>query len=134
MSERRLLVDTHTSLKIMNLRRAGWGYKRIAQEMGCTRDEARNICQAHNVTPEDGMCEQVCAWCGSAMPGRTRRAIYCSSACRRAAWRTLAQADGPTKRCAACARPFHPGDKPSRKYCSHACYIKSRFGTRGGRP
>nr|WP_297993491.1 hypothetical protein [uncultured Actinomyces sp.] len=39
-----------------------------------------------------------------------------------------------THTCAGCGATFEAYGNKHRKYCTHACYIRTRFGTRGGRP
>ena len=39
-----------------------------------------------------------------------------------------------THACAGCRATFESYGNKHRKYCTHACYIRTRFGTRGGRP
>ncbi|VTX62978.1 Uncharacterised protein [uncultured Actinomyces sp.] len=39
-----------------------------------------------------------------------------------------------THACAGCGATFESYGNKHRKYCTHACYIRTRFGTRGGRP
>ena len=122
-----------TIQRITNLRRAGWGYKAIAVFCGLTRDQVRSYCQRHDITASRETNECVCAWCGQALEGRTCRAKYCAPSCRWAAWQESVRASGShTTSCAGCGDEF-VAVKVSQKYCCHACYVRARFGTRGGR-
>ncbi|WP_420806056.1 helix-turn-helix domain-containing protein [Propionimicrobium lymphophilum] len=117
-------------LRITNLRANGWGYKKIADFCGISRDQVRAYCTKHNLSAEGETQERVCEWCGRELTSVDPRARFCSSACRHQSWR--AGLHRP-KTCQACGQTFNALDKPGQQYCSHACYVRSRFGTRGGR-
>ena len=116
--------------RIRNLRHAGWGYKNIANFTGLTRDQIRAYCQNETLTEKIDVIEHVCAWCGLSLEGRSPQARYCSRSCRWAGWAQRRGSDPErTRTCAECGKPV----KSRQKYCSHACYIRDRFATRGGR-
>lgn len=120
--------------RIRNLRAAGWGYKNIAALCGLSRDQVRAFCKRENLEDQFETIEHVCAWCGVAMAGRSLQARFCCSSCRWSAWKHSRENSSDHARpCPACGRPFVSA-KSSQKYCSHACYVRARFGTRGGRP
>ena len=123
--------------EIMLLRRQGVGYKRIAVIMEISVETVKSYCRRN---PEENATQPVipvghkaillssCKHCGGPlqqMP-RKRRREFCGSACRVAYWRAH-----PKKlqfqRCAGCGTLL-PMGSISRKYCSHACYIRHRFG------
>lgn len=121
--------------RIRNLRDAGWGYKAIAGFTGLTRDQVRSYCRTRHIDAAALTVETVCEWCGAPISPRTCRATYCSPSCRHKAWRTrLKTTPGRERACVGCGAVFTVVDKPKHQYCCHACYIRSRFGTRGGRP
>ncbi len=128
---------------IRQLRAAGEGYKRISTLLDipvgtiksfCRRDEADEPAvtdyrapQKPEITIENE--NPICPQCGTPViriPGRKKR-VFCSEACRVAHWRTQAHADGKPALCAGCGKPLYGHDR-RRKFCSHACYIHSRFG------
>ena len=100
----------------------------------CRRDEADEPAvtdyrapQKLEITIENE--NPICPQCGTPViriPGRKKR-VFCSEACRVAHWRTQAHADGKPALCAGCGKPLYGHDR-RRKFCSHACYIHSRFG------
>ncbi|WP_206812141.1 helix-turn-helix domain-containing protein [Paradesulfitobacterium ferrireducens] len=131
--------------QILDLRLKGVGYKAIAAVLGLSRDSVRGYCRRNGL---DGDAKTVslnveekkkqnllCACCNKPIKqrerGRTRR--FCSDACRIKWWN-----DHPDKRtksekaiykytCPTCQKEFSCYGNKRRKYCSHDCYIKSRF-------
>jgi len=76
----------------------------------------------------------VCPCCGAEVrqnPGRKVKR-FCSDKCRNAWWNSrLEQVDRKAHYkfvCACCKKPFTAYGNAGRKYCSHECYIKDRFG------
>ena len=123
--------------EIMLLRRQGVGYKRIAAIMEISVETVKSYCRRN---PEEDATKPVipvgceaavhspCKHCGSLLQQTSgkRRREFCGSACRAAYWR----AHPKTVRfqyCAGCGTLL-PMGSVSRKYCSHACYIRHRFG------
>ena len=126
-------LDSLTIRRIENLRTAGWGYKSIAAYCDLTRDQVRAYCQRHQLDIGQLSCEQVCAWCGFVLEGRTGRAKFCSPSCRWAAWQRQQHEMGQRLvACQGCGKWFSRVKK-AQKYCCHACYVRRRFNTRGGR-
>ena len=120
--------------RIRNLRTAGWGYKAIAEFCALTRDQVRSYCTTRNLDAAPVMAWQVCHWCASPIQGAAR-ARFCSPACRHKAWRHRQKTEPMREQtCTHCGRCFAIVDKPGQKFCCHACYVRARFGTRGGRP
>ena len=128
--------------EIMLLRRQGVGYKRIAAIMEISVETVKSYCrrnfEENAIKAEVSMRNAFsadksgsfspCKHCGSPLqqtPGKRRRE-FCGSVCRAAYWR----AHPKTVRfqhCAGCGTLLSMGSV-SRKYCSHACYIRHRFG------
>lgn len=120
--------------RIRNLRTAGWGYKAIAEFCALTRDQVRSYCTTRNLDAAPVMAWQVCHWCANPIQGAAR-ARFCSPACRHKAWRHRQKTEPAREQtCTHCGRRFAIVDKPGQKFCCHACYVRARFGTRGGRP
>ena len=76
----------------------------------------------------------VCRCCGEPLlqiPGR-RRKYFCSKECRVKWWARHPEASKGTAHysftCPGCGIAFTAYGNKSRKYCSHSCYIKTRFG------
>ena len=119
--------------RIENLRRAGWGYKNIAAFCGMSREAVRAYCLRENLEADPELVEQVCAWCGLALSGRSNSARFCCASCRWSAWNDKHQRTSDHARpCQACGKDFISAKK-RQKYCSHSCYVRARFATKGGR-
>lgn len=80
----------------------------------------------------------ICPNCGSKVlqnPGRKEKK-YCNSACRIAWWKahheTIHRKSAYNFECAFCGKSFTAYGNKHRKYCSHECYIKDRFGETAG--
>lgn len=131
--------------QIYDLRLKGVGYKAIAAVLGVSRDSIRGFCKRNGLdgdaqvislnVEEKKKLHLVCSYCCKPIKqrgrGRTRR--FCSDECRRKWWK-----DNPDKRtknedaiyrytCPTCNKEFKCYGNKRRKYCSHDCYIKSRF-------
>ena len=58
---------------------------------------------------------------------------FCSERCRQAWWRAhpgLVTEKASSSTCVGCGSIFKNGGNPRRRYCSRACYMKERFGSR----
>lgn len=137
-------MKTDEKNKIVSLRKEGRSMTEIADELGLSRNTVKSFCRRHGLTgdaqsmPEvsitDAPIEKNCLCCGKPMlvlPGRKERK-YCSDACRMHAWNTSL---GQTRlngmleySCPACGKAFYAYPTRKRKYCSHECYVESRFG------
>ena len=129
--------------RVAELRRAGSGYKRIAQELGLSESTVKTFChrnglnslsdEKQEVNSRD-VTEKPCLCCGKMVvqyPGRKEKK-YCSDDCRTKWWNSHI---GEVKRkamhdytCPTCGRTFSAYGNRHRKYCSHECYITDRFG------
>lgn len=129
--------------QIRSFRTAGMGYKRISAALDiplgtvksfCRRDEADMLAIMGYEAVEQSESQSakpVCLRCGKPViriPGRKKRR-FCSEACRVAYWRTQERSDSEQILCAGCGKPLCGLDR-HRKFCSHACYIHSRFAAR----
>ncbi|MDW7670565.1 MAG: helix-turn-helix domain-containing protein [Bacillota bacterium] len=132
-------------LKIYELRLSGAGYKSIAQALGLSRDSIRSFCKRNRLDGNarvvalnrevDKENHKVCRQCLKPIQqkGRGRTRKFCSEPCRRNWW-----ADHPENRsvsysatyhyhCDHCGDAFSSYGNKTRKFCSHHCYIQSRF-------
>lgn len=128
---------------IRRMRRQGSAYKEIAAALEISEATVKTFCRRNHLQDtdlqtfksarEDFAVPAVCAQCGRALvqgeQSKARR--FCSDQCRLAWWNSHRDKVTPknTRRlvCAACGREFQ-SYCAERKYCSHACYIKARFG------
>ena len=120
-------------VQIVQMRKRGLGYTEIARSLGMSVNTVKSYCRRSGVKPLEKMTAQsgdVCRQCGSVLkhtPGRKWKQC-CSDACRLRWWhghRELGR-NARTVVCASCGKAFVT-DR-AQKYCSHACYIQTRFG------
>jgi len=131
--------------QIYDLRLKGVGYKAIAAVLGMSRDQVRGYCKRSGLDGDSAVIalnveERIkqyllCAWCGKPIKqkeiGRTRK--FCGDACRRKWWKAHPKAKKQNESatyhfiCGHCKKTFSVYGNSKRKYCSHDCYIKSRF-------
>lgn len=98
--------------KIVELRKQGLGYKKIASMLNMNINTVKSICQKINT----------CKLCGDPID----KGSFCSNKCRMKWW-YLYGTKKNTVECAHCHKTFKTQYK-NRKYCSHECYIKGRYG------
>ena len=120
-------------VQIGQMRKRGLGYTEIALSLGMSVNTVKSYCQRSGVKPLEKKTAQsgdVCRQCGSVLkhtPGRKRKQ-FCSDTCRLRWWhehRELGR-NARTIICASCGKAFVMDRM--QKYCSHACYIQTRFG------
>lgn len=132
---------------IDSFRTQGMGYKKIAGLLGLPENTVKSYLRRNSPkgVPESKLhqaTEQVdsvtethnCLQCGKPVrqnPGRKAKK-FCSDTCRYFWWNGHLE---QVKRkaiyhfiCPVCQKEFTAYGKANRKYCSHACYIRGRFG------
>ena len=107
-------------------------YRQIGEKLGLSPDTVKTFCRRNGAqtgkTAQSAECR--CRNCGAPvhpLPGRRER-LFCSPACRTAYWRKHNLLGKDPRYCAGCGALL-TGGSASRKYCSHACYIRHRFGS-----
>lgn len=128
---------------IAKMRMASIPYTQIAIELGMSVNTVKAYCQRHGIktgqeqepSPDDAISPDACKLCGRRLLKRAGRKprLFCSELCRRNWWRDHGNRainrrtfyDTP---CTGCGRTFQSYGNDKRKYCSHACYIKTRYG------
>ena len=122
--------------RITLLREKGYGYIRIANELGISVNTIKSFCRrniTHKTEPiltgEITSCEN----CGQEIRqiAKQKRKRFCCDKCRNAWWnKHLGQVKRKTVyhfTCPQCGKEFHIYGDKRRKYCSHDCYIADRF-------
>ncbi|WP_352418023.1 RNA polymerase subunit sigma-24 [Proteiniborus sp.] len=126
--------------KIKQMRHLGIGYKKIASEIGLSRDSVRGYCRRNGL---DGFGKEqalkyrllmqeefqyiICPQCGEHIKqnARGRKRKYCSMECKREWDKTHRKAY--ELNCSYCGRDFKSLGIKHLKYCCKECYIKDRF-------
>lgn len=130
--------------QVKEMRLKGMGYRAIAEALGLSRDIVRNHCKAKGMggyvaatvknLQEREVQNGICLCCGEeiSQQGNGRPRKFCSEKCRRQWWKTHPEEGNPkavyTQACAWCGKEFTAYGNSHRKYCSHDCYIRARFG------
>jgi len=95
----------------------------VAKQETFLQEWSRRMAETSLAGAGGGVAARVCRRCGAPLANRDPRAVYCSPACRLAAWRARRQpaprSTGPV-RCVVCGTPF-AAQRPSARYCSAAC-------------
>lgn len=132
------MTDTQRK-QIRNLRTAGLGYKKIAEQMEMSENTVKTFCRRNGLGGAialQGECKDkhFCLCCGVEVvqnPGRKTKK-FCSDKCRNRWWN--AHLDKVNRKavyeyeCPHCKKAFTAYGNANRKYCSHECYIADRFG------
>ncbi len=128
--------------KIARMRRSGMSYGQIAVELGISRNTVKTFCRRSGLSKletspnaeDKAPLFKACKECGKPVeqtPGRKEKR-FCSDRCRNKWWNThLSEVNREGMRehvCHTCGKTFMAYEKRQRKYCSHDCYIESRFG------
>ena len=130
-------MTNEQKMKIAELRKQGFGYKKIAQMIGVSDGTVKTYCHRAGLTapaepaPSDG---STCQFCGKPIvqiQGRKQKR-FCSDSCRNKWWNShldiVKRKAVYTFTCPACGKEFTAYGNANRKYCCHECYIEDRFG------
>lgn len=126
--------------KIIFLRTQGESYARIAHALGISENTVKSFCRRKNLGGIGALLTKpvgtACRNCGkpvSQSPGLKKR-LFCSDACRVLWWNTHPEMVNRKAVyhfvCAHCGRQFQSYGNKGRRFCSHSCYIASRFGAK----
>ena len=128
-------MDALVRERVVELRRRGHTYGEISEATGVPPNTAKSICRR---TPTDtARVEGVCEHCKTNLPDGEQARRFCSDKCRLDWWHQhperLNRKALYSFTCAHCGTEFMAYGNRKRKYCTHACYVQARFGTKGGR-
>jgi len=129
---------------IKQMRGRGESYARIASALGISENTVKSFCRRNNLGGDlsavplaDTANLSFCKQCGKEVPqnpGRKTK-MFCTYHCRMEWWKThpesISRKAVYTFSCPCCKTEFKSYGNKSRKFCSHACYIKTRFGDDG---
>lgn len=121
--------------KIAELRTLGYSCSKIGDELGISKNTVKTYCRRHNLSlkAEEACNSTSCRNCGKSILQREKqkKRIFCSKECRENWWHAhpeqLQQKAVYEYSCAGCGKTFTAYGNSHRKYCSHECYIKTRF-------
>lgn len=121
--------------QVTHMRLMGNSYGRIADELGLPLNTVKSFCRRKGIVTEDGVSR--CEYCGAEVKQteHRKRKRFCSDTCRTRWWSAhrhlLHRASRVALHCLNCGREFTDYATAGRKYCSHECYINTRFGGAG---
>lgn len=111
---------------VSNLRKQGYGYKRIAGMTGISVNTIKSFCNTKKrKRPDDFHCMN----CGkpiSHIPHKKKRK-FCSDKCRMDWWKIHSEKREKSyaHNCLFCGKDFY-SDRATSKYCSVACFADAR--------
>ena len=122
-------------LLIAQYRAQGMGYTAISGALGLPKNTVKSFCQRNSLGKDATVLtepapDSICRQCGEVFEQtahrKTRR--FCSDTCRLTWWHTHRDYGRNAKRrvCPTCQKEFATDRRQT--YCSHACYIRARFG------
>lgn len=129
--------------RIRNMRWRDAAYLDIAAALGLPEATVKTFCRRNRLQDsdlqvlktarQDFAIPAVCIQCGALLVQgiKQKPKRFCSDNCRLAWWNShrevVKQKKAQKLMCAACGKEFR-GYNAGRKFCSHACYIRTRFG------
>lgn len=122
---------------ITAFRQTGMGYKLIAGKLNLSLNSVKSFCRRNNLLEDQVLKDTdhaACEQCGTLfkkIPGRKKKR-FCSDRCRNMWWNShLDQVKRKAVyelNCRCCGKAFLVYGNAGRKFCSHECYVRSRFG------
>lgn len=132
-------MTTQEKQMIASLSENGLGYRKIAAQIGISENTVKSYLKRMTAADDQKEPDQPaavfsCPQCGEEIrqtPGRkTKR--FCSDSCRYKWWNShpnqLRRESLRQSVCPICGKTFFAYGSRNRKYCSHDCYIRDRFG------
>lgn len=116
--------------KIIDYRKAGLGYKKIASILNISKNSVASFCKRNDIDIESSNEVNYCKECGLPFKADKKHPnkTFCSLTCKNRWWNKNRNKDNfKTFTCPVCGASFLVSTNSKRKYCSHACYIKSRY-------
>ncbi len=128
--------------KIIQLRKAGYGYGKIAKTLDISLNTVKSFCRRKNICANVSTRSPLilsgeitcCENCGSEILqiAKRKKKRFCCDKCRNAWWNShldiVKRKAFYELRCQHCGKIFHIYGEKRRKYCSRNCYIAERFG------
>lgn len=120
--------------KIIKLRKMGFGYGQISEQLNIPRSSVSSFCNRNKIDIENSERFVFCKCCSKVIKlvSKVKPKVFCSDSCRVKWWNS--NQDKEKKKaiyefvCPVCNKHFTAYGKKYQKYCSHACYISNRYG------
>ena len=127
-------MTNNQKILIDKLRLEGYGYLKIAREIGVSENTVKSYCRRTKINSEAQVNISVCEQCGVSIDISKRSSRrFCSDTCRNKWWNKHPKSEMPySAKCACCGQKIHMRRRNEKKYCSHTCYIKDRYEGGGG--
>lgn len=120
--------------RITEMRRQGRGYAEIADAVKLPQGTVKSFCWRNqianaNLSDKSKPSKNGCRNCGCVLEKKADAPPrkFCSDQCRNEWWGKNRKPNNSAV-CACCHKEFSYYGKTIRKYCSHDCFIKDRFG------
>lgn len=121
--------------EVRRMRSNGATYKRIADALCLSMNTVKSYCNRNNIKKAVSVTQSdLCDNCGGPIiqKEKVKRRRFCCTECRVKWWNSHPEEVNRKamykNRCAFCGTEFRAYGNNHRKYCSHQCYIRSRFG------
>ncbi len=131
-------MTEHQKQQIQRMRVDGISYSKISESLSISENTIKSYCKrnklaALTIKAPEIKANAFCKECGKPleiMPARKPRK-FCSDSCRLKWWNRhtdlVANRTVNHMVCPCCGKDFKSYGTSKRKYCSHGCYIASRF-------
>lgn len=125
--------------QIHEMRRLGCTYRHIAHALILREGTVKTYCVRATkkglISPSPSTTPSMCKQCGKEIVQQPKRKkkIFCSQKCSQKWWNShIYMVDQRSKAlyhfvCTSCGKSFTAYGNPKRKYCSHECYINTRY-------
>ena len=128
-------MTNEEKIKVQELRAAGLGYVAISKQLSISVNTVSSYCRSHlSITTPCVPITTTCVNCGKLIEQKPKLnpRRFCCDTCRNKWWGSHKELIKHSVLyeyvCPYCGKDFQTHDKRPRKYCSHQCYIKDRFG------
>jgi len=122
---------------IQKLRTDGFSYYQIASSLGISENTVKSYCRRNNlggkaIAGKVDVRDDYCLQCGTTLKQNPGKKIkkFCSDNCRMAWWKdhpeVMRHRSIRQFTCKTCGQSFEGFGKRERKFCSRACYGKSK--------
>lgn len=123
--------------QITQMRTNGMSFGMMSLSLGLPASTIKSFCRRNGIEaqePADKEGKTLCECCGKLIEQNPKRKLkrFCSDRCRNRWWSN--NMDKVNRKayydtvCAGCGKTFKAYGNAHRKYCTHECYIKDRFG------